>query len=620
MLSEETKNKIHQAHFVRGINPADYLVKFRNIFELLQYRGHLQPDDTYIVFYPDKQEKISLTYKEFADKVFRTANLLKNNGIGVNDRIAAISHNHINTVIQYFAAWSLGAAVVPININEEPDRIQYILESSHTKLAFANTGYLDKILEIQKELPEFKKIFVFDNIETTQPRVLGVSTDNISNETVEITRRVVSDAVNYEEALEKESNIFEPDENVNQETEALIVYTSGTTGLPKGVVLTQYNLLADADGISKWHKLEKGETMMCVLPIHHVNGTIVTLMTPMYFGGRTILNQKFHTHTFFERLAKEKVQVVSVVPTLLQFLCHDYDSGADKDFFHVYEEQLDVYFRHIICGAGPLTCELAVKFENLFGLKIIHGYGLSETTCYSCFLPVNLSKEEHTMWLNEFGFPSIGVEIEPNEMEIHNTNGEPAAEGERGEIVIRGHNVMKYYLPAERPASQVGNNNPDANLKTFEFGWFRSGDEGFYRKDAEGRKYFFITGRIKELIIRGGVNIAPLEIDEVLMSLPEVKSGIAVGFENDWYGEEVGALVQLKDEYRGQKSEVRSQKSDDEIIENILKQCGEKLPFYKSPKVVIFTDSIPVTSTGKYRRNIVRHLFAEYKTVQFKGK
>lgn len=591
MLSKETKNKIHQAHFVRGINPDDYLVKFRNIFELLQYRVHLQPDDIYIVFYPDKQEKISLTYKEFADKVFRTANLLKNNGIGVEDRIAAVSHNHINTVIQYFAAWVLGATVVPINVNEEPDRIQYILESSHTKLAFVNMIYIEDVLRIIDELPLLKKIFTYEPVEAGYKPISDISIDK------------------YEEAMEKESNIFEPDENVNQETEALIVYTSGTTGLPKGVVLTQYNLLADAEGISKWHKLEKGNTMMCVLPIHHVNGTVVTLMTPLYFGGRTILNQKFHTHTFFERLAKEKVQVVSVVPTLLQFLCHDYEAGEDKDFFHVYEEQLDVYFSHIICGAGPLTCELAMKFETMFGLKIMHGYGLSETTCYSCFLPVDLSKDEHAMWLNEFGFPSIGVEIEPNEMDIHNPNGEPAAEGERGEIVIRGHNVMKYY-----------DNNPEVNAKTFEFGWFRSGDEGFFKKDTQERKYFFITGRIKELIIRGGVNIAPLEIDEVLMSLPEVKAGIAVGFENDWYGEEVGALVLLRDDYRSQKSEVIGQKSEEELKKIVLKQCGEKLPFYKSPKVVIFTDSIPVTSTGKYQRNKVKHLFSEYKTVQFKGK
>jgi long-chain acyl-CoA synthetase len=476
----------------------------------------------------------------------------------------------------------LGATVVPINVNEEPERIKYILESSNTKLAFVNMIYIEKVSRIIDELPLLKKIFAYEPVEAGYKPSPDIS------------------IVKYEEAMEKESSKFESDENVNQETESLIVYTSGTTGLPKGVVLTQYNLLIDADGISKWHKMEKSETMMCVLPIHHVNGTVVTLMTPMYYGGRTVLNQKFHTHTFFERLAKEKVQVVSVVPTLLQFLCHDYDAGNDKDFFHVFEEQLDMYFKHIICGAGPLTCELALKFENMFGLKIMHGYGLSETTCYSCFLPVNLNQEEHTMWLEEFGFPSIGVEIEPNEMDIHSQNGEPVSEGERGEIVIRGHNVMKYY-----------DANPEANAKTFEFGWFRSGDEGFYKRDTQGRKYFFITGRIKELIIRGGINIAPLEIDEVLMSLPEVKAGIAVGFENDWYGEEVGALVLLK-------SGTCSQKSEEEIKEIIIKQCREKLPAYKSPKVVIFTDTIPVTSTGKYQRNKVKHLFDEFRKTQFK--
>jgi len=648
MLSEETKQKIYKAHFVRGIKPTDYQVKYRNIFELLQYRSHLQPDDVYIVFYPDNGEKVALTYGQFADKVFRTANLLKENGIGVEDRIATVSHNHINTVIQYFAAWSIGATVVPINVNEEQERIKYILESSGVKLAFVNNEYLDLILGLQNELSQLRKIFVYGGLET--PSAWG---------------RVVSGTLIYEEKIKKHSAGFVPDENVFQETEALIVYTSGTTGLPKGVVLTQYNLMIDADGIAKWHKMEKGQSagggMMCVLPIHHVNGTIVTLVTPMYYGGKTVLNQKFHTHTFFERLAKEKVQVVSVVPTLLQFLCHDYlsasqagDSG-DKDFFHVYQEQLDANFRHIICGAGPLTCELASKFENMFGLKIIHGYGLSETTCYSCFLPVDLGKEEHTMWLNEFGFPSIGVEIEPNEMDIHNTNGEPVREGERGEIVIRGHNVMKYYLPVHdlfesltrgADSSQAGDQSAsggEANAKTFEFGWFRSGDEGFYKKDAQGRKYFFITGRIKELIIRGGVNIAPLEIDEVLMSIPGVKAGIAVGFDNDWYGEEVGALVQLNEEVRGQRSEDRRQKtedrsqksdirsertevtipggvkgSDEELKQLIINKCREKLPFYKSPKVVIFSDTIPVTSTGKYQRNKVKHLFEKFKSIQFK--
>ncbi|HMT10768.1 MAG TPA: fatty acid--CoA ligase family protein, partial [Ignavibacteria bacterium] len=232
-----------------------------------------------------------------------------------------------------------------------------------------------------------------------------------------------------------------------------------------------------------------------------------------------------------------------------------------------------------------------------FGLKIVHGYGLSETTCYSCFIPPDLSEADHRRWLNDYGFPSIGIAIEPNEMDIHDDKGQSLPEDERGEIVIRGHNVMKYY-----------DENAEANDKTFEFGWFRSGDEGFYKCDEQGRKYFFITGRLKELIIRGGVNIAPLEIDEVLMSLPGVKAGIAVGFDNDWYGEDVGALIELTD----------GTEPTDSLKQEILKGCREKLPAYKSPKAVVFTENIPVTSTGKYQRNKVKQLFAEFKTIQFK--
>ncbi len=571
-LKKETISKLRDAHFVRGIAPGSYLVKYGNIYELLQYRARLQPDDVYIVFYPDEGDKVTLSYAEFIRKVFRTANLLTAFGIEAGDRIATVSQNHLNTVIQYFAAWALGATVVPINVSEEPERIRYILESSSAKLGFVKHEYLNKILQYQKELPGLKNIFVH-----------GVSRKDLT---------IPAGVPVFEKEIEKHPDEFTPDENVSQETESLIVYTSGTTGLPKGVVLTQYNLLVDADGISKWHKIERGSAMMCVLPIHHVNGTVVTIMTSMFAGTKLVLNQKFHTEKFFARIADENVQIVSVVPTLLQFLCHDFEDASKRSDIKLPN------FRHIICGAGPLTCELALKFEQMFGLKIMHGYGLSETTCYSCFLPVDLSEHEHTNWLKEYGFPSIGVEIEPNEMDIQNDKGESVGEGQRGEIVIRGHNVMKYY-----------DQNPEANEKTFEFGWFRSGDEGFYKSDKLGRKYFFITGRIKELIIRGGVNIAPLEIDEVLMSLPEVKAGIAVGFDNDWYGEEVGALVLLKE----------GLDPNEYTRASILNKCMECLPFYKTPKVVVFSDEIPVTSTGKYQRNKVKHLFADYKTVQYKS-
>jgi long-chain acyl-CoA synthetase len=327
--------------------------------------------------------------------------------------------------------------------------------------------------------------------------------------------------------------------------------------------------------------------MMCVLPIHHVNGTIVTLLTPLFAGCSVVLNQRFQTEKFFSRISAERVHVVSVVPTILQFLLHAKIATDQYSLGH---------FRHIICGAGPLTVDLAMKFEQEYRIPIIHGYGLSETTCYSCFLPVDLSRVERSHWLSQHGFPSIGVPLPVNEMAIHDEHGKELEEGKRGEIVIRGHNVMLNYF-----------GNTEANESAFAHEWFRSGDEGFFLYDDQNRRFFFITGRLKELIIRGGVNNSPFEIDEILMNIPGVHAGIAIGFDNDWYGEEVGAYIKLKDGISLTE-------------EAVISHCMKYLPFAKCPKVVVFGNDIPVTSTGKYQRNRCKDLFSGWKSEQFKDR
>jgi acyl-CoA synthetase (AMP-forming)/AMP-acid ligase II len=558
-LSDDLREKILRAQSVGGIPPTQPMVPYRNIGDLLDRQVDRYEQKPFLIFYDDQGGRKEYSFRELLEEVSRTANYLQSAGIATGDRIATVSFNHSDAVIQYFAAFMLGAVVVPINVGEDDKRVAYILRDSETKLAFVRDRFIERICTLSPEVPTLKSI-------------------------VQVGKKSRPDLPHLQSELVMQTVLFIPLKLPTLNDEALIVYTSGTTGLPKGVVLLHYNLLADAMAIAEWHRISDDQRMMCVLPIHHVNGTVVTLMTPLYAGCGVVLNEKFHSEKFFERISMEKVTVVSVVPTLLQFLLHAKLSMEAYKLLH---------FRHIICGAGPLTVELALKFEHEFKIPVMHGYGLSETTCYSCFLPTDLTPGEHKMWLSKYGFPSIGVPLPVNEMTIHDQHGNELSEDERGEIVIRGHNVMRYYF-----------RNVEANESAFTHGWFRSGDEGFFKYDDQARKFFFITGRIKELIIRGGVNISPFEIDEILMNMPGVQAGIAVGFENDWYGEEVGAYVKVKDGAVLTES-------------HVVEYCRKHLPFTKSPKVVVFGSDIPVTSTGKYQRNRCKELFARWKTVQF---
>lgn len=544
---------MQQAQTVQGIPPQQARFPFDSIGAVLLEHQRRRPHAVFLISYTEAGERHQLTYGEFAERVLRTAAFLRSWGLQPGERIATAAHNHHDTIVQYFAAWVLGACVVPLNMSEEDSRLRYILENSQARLLFCRQDYFHRLAAFCPEGIEVVPVYEEEGHPDGFPALL---------------RR-------YEPVAVPEGNFWEQ--------EALIVYTSGTTGLPKGVVLVQRNLFADGYEIARWHGIGESTRLMCVLPVHHVNGTVVTHVTPFLVGASVVLNRKFQTDTFFQRIVAEGVHIVSVVPTLLAFLL---EAQADP------LDALQRGFRHLICGAGPLTCELARRFESFYGIPIIHGYGLSETTCYSCFVPVDQSWEEHTHWMQEYGFPSIGLPLPCNEMAIHDSSGAELPEGERGEIVIRGWNVMKGYFA-----------NPKANEEAFAHGWFHSGDEGFFRTDAQGRRYFFITGRLKELIIRGGVNIAPLEIDEVLAQAPGVRAGIAVGFEHDLYGEEVGALVIP---HEGASPE------------EILRFCARRLPFYKTPKVVLFTDALPVTTTGKYQRTRVKHLFERWRRTQFR--
>lgn len=547
----------------------DYL-PFRNFGDMWRQRVAEGAGDAWMSYYlcaADGEAPETFTYGQFSELIDQVALVLSGRfGITAGSSVATLLVNQPLTIAIYFATWRLGARVVPVNPGESDDRAAYIIKNSEATLLVAHGSCRADFGPIDRQLDS-----------KVQRTMFGIG---------EAKGDVPSGWTDFELELSQfGGKVLPPIEQVSWDAEALVVYTSGTTGNPKGVVLNQKQLFADAYAITQWHGISRETVMMNVLPIHHVNGIVVTLISPCFVGAQVVVNKRFKSGGFWRKLETHNVAIVSVVPTLLQFLI-DADEELDPERIP--------NFRHFICGAGPLSVELARDFQDKYGLKILHGYGLSETVCYSCFLPTDLEWHEHCAWLYDHGFPSIGCPVPTNEMAIHDGQGKQVADGEKGEIVIRGHNVMCGYFK-----------NPDANASAFAFGWFRSGDEGFKRRGEDGRDYFFITGRIKELIIRGGVNISPFEIDEVLCSMPGVRVGLAVGFENRYYGEEVGAYVQVAPGQTVTEESVRA-------------YCSGKLPGSKVPKVVLFGDDIPVTSTGKYQRGKLRHLFESYKNTQFK--
>lgn len=545
-------NIIHARSSVNGM----YMPTVQSFHDLLLLHSvERSPDDIFMIYYDADSNRSSLTYHEFIRKVRQTSSYFNTIGLQKGERITIAAHNHPDTIIQYVAAWFIGLSVIPLNMGEDDQRLAYIIRDSGSKLLLARSEYFHRISTLA---------------DPNQIMIQEVDTDFSG-------QCLYADIIDSFEPLP-----FLPKHSM-LDHEALIVYTSGTTGIPKAVVLDQQNLLVDADCIANWHNITEKTTMMCVLPIHHVNGIVVTHITPLMKGATIVLNRKFSSENFFSRIANEHVSIISVVPTLLSYLLQHY---KDTDV------SVPDCISHIICGAGPLTCELAMNFEEKFSIPIIHGYGLSETTCYSSFLPLNISETMHKTMIGSYGFPSIGTPLPCNDMDIHDDKGISLPELSRGEIVIRGTNVMQEYML-----------NEQANADAFTHGWFRSGDEGFWMKGSDNLPYYFITGRIKELIIRGGVNLAPLEIDEVLSRAPGVLAGICVGFEHEIYGEEVGALIVPEHESVNK--------------EDIIAFCREHLPFSKSPKCIVYTNELPITSTGKYQRNKVKHLFSEFKSIQF---
>jgi long-chain acyl-CoA synthetase len=511
-----------------------------NIRELLEQRAGERPDKIFLLSEPDGQQ---FTYSEFDRAVNRAASMLAAHAIGKGDVVSLLMPNSVEYIIGYFACWKLGALAGPVNSLLKEQEIAFVMNNSEAKAILVHSEFQDRINSIKNDLPHLKSVIAFDN-------------------EAEATSE-------FSEAENRGRDVRAPSSNgpapiIDNDDDAIIIYTSGTTGKPKGCLLTHGNVIANARQISEWLEFTPDDRLLTIMPLFHMNAVSVTTMSALYAGASTVISPKFSAKRFWNTISDYQITSFGSVATMLSILLNTYPDGVPRD---LSTQQL----RFAMCGSAPVPAEVMKNFEETFACPVVEGYGLSESTCRSTFNPPD-ERRRH----GSCGLP-IG-----NEMKVFDDDDSEVADGELGEIVMRGENILKGYYK-----------NPEATSQAFRNGWFHTGDVGY--RDQDG--YFFIVDRKSDMIIRGGENIYPREIDEVLYQHPAVAAAATIGIPDKLYGEEVAAFVVLKD---------GSQLTEDDLIS----YCSENLAEYKCPKTIRLVKDIPKGPTGKLLKRELARIYS----------
>jgi long-chain acyl-CoA synthetase len=484
-----------------------------NLASLLTESAERAPDSPAI-----RLGDAGLSYGELDERSARLATLLREKGVEPGDRVGVMLPNVPEFPVAYYGVLRAGAIVVPMNVLLKRREIAFYLEDSGARLLLAWHGFAgeasDGAADAGAEMVE------------VEPEAFGALLDGH-----EPTPGLAGTA---------------------EDDTAVILYTSGTTGKPKGAELTHANLFRNADVSSRTTcEIGAGDIVLGALPLFHSFGQTVGMNASLKVGACLTLVARFDPGEALETMQRDGVTHFYGVPTMYGALLH-----------HPERESFDTSsLRNCITGGASMPVEVLHGFEQAFGAKVLEGYGLSETSPVAC--------SNHPDKERKAG--SIGTPIEGVEMRLVDEDDNPVAQGEVGEVVIRGHNIMKGYWQ-----------RPDATAEAMRGGWFHSGDMA--RTDEDG--YFYIVDRKKDLIIRGGYNVYPREVEEVLYEHPKIREAAVVGVPHDEWGEEIGAAVVLHD-------------GEELAAEEIGAYVKERIAAYKYPRVVWFVDELPKGPTGK---------------------
>ncbi len=490
-----------------------------------------------------------LTYGQLNAMANQIANGLAARGIGAGDKVALSCPNLPFFPLVYYAILKTGATVVPLNVLLKPREIAYHLQDSDAKAYFCFEG--------TPELPMGQMGHAaFGETAGCEHFVLMTANPQAPSP--------IEGATTLGMFMHGQSPEFRTAE-VGPDDTAVILYTSGTTGQPKGAELTHSNMLVNAIVSRDLHQLNASRernALLCVLPLFHSFGQTCQMNAGIYHGATLVLLPRFDPAAVLDTMLRERINFFSGVPTMYWALLnyakqHPIDTAAIAEHLELCSS-----------GGSAMPVEVLRAFEATFGVQILEGYGLSETSPVASFNHRDLPRK-----VGSIGLPIFGCDVM-----IVDENDEPVPAGELGEIVIRGHNIMKGYYK-----------RPDATAEAIRNGWFHSGD--IARRDDEG--YFFIVDRVKDMILRGGFNVYPREVEDVMMTHPAVSMVAVVGVPDERLGEEVKAFVIAKP-----GAEVDT--------DALVAWCKENMADYKYPRTVELRESLPMTATGKILKRELR--------------
>ncbi len=514
-----------------------------NLVSTFEHSANEFPDKKAIIF----QDK-SFSFSQVAAMVNRVANSLKKLGIQKGDKVALSCLNLPSFPMVYYGILKTGAVVVPLNVLLKGREIAYHLKDSEAKAYFCFQG--------TPELPMAQEGFAgFGQVDRCE-QFFVITADPAAPSPIEGTQtfgQLIADA----------SPVCDT-ELTSPEDSAVILYTSGTTGYPKGAELSHSNMTMNAISTRLLLQSTPDDIHAIVLPLFHSFGQTCQMNAGFSAGNTLVMIPKFTPDAVLSAIQNDGATVFAGVPTMYWALLNYEDKEGQFD-----NEKIANTLRIGFSGASSLPLEIIKGIDAKYKIPILEGYGLSETCPVVTFNHLTRARKPGSI-----GTPIWGVEVD-----IFDKDNNPLAVEEVGEVVIRGHNVMKGYY-----------NKPEATAEAFDgTTWFHTGDLG--KKDREG--YFYIVDRVKDMIIRGGYNVYPREIEEVLLSHPDVSLASVLGIPHDRHGEEIVAYIVLKE-------------GGSTTPEAIIEWSKGQMAAYKYPRIVHFRQALPMTATGKILKKDLR--------------